>query len=156
MDKLHLYSAALPPFEIYSYIIKGSAASGRSMNSHFFGTSYAPRGGESTPDEIEGILARLPLRYFPQLSGTLLHFIESVGRVDLYEGIKFDSEARLGEEKMKDFVKKMIANHQGKPEYRGSNVITKYVALYYVLQDAVKLLNQYEMQLAKALKSERL
>jgi hypothetical protein len=105
---------------------------------------------------IEGILARLPLQYFPQLSGTLLHFIESVGRVDLYEGIKFDSEARLGEEKMKDFVKKMIANHQGKPEYRGSNVITKYVALYYVLQDAVKLLNQYEMQLAEALKSERL
>jgi len=34
--------------------IKNSAASGRSMNSHFFQPSYAPRGGESTPDEIEG------------------------------------------------------------------------------------------------------
>lgn len=105
---------------------------------------------------IEGMLARLPLRYFPQISGTLLDFIESVGRVELYEGIKFDSEAKLGEENMKKFVQNMIATHQGKLEYRGSNVCDKYVALYYVLQNAVKLLNQYEIQLAEALKIEHL
>ena len=34
--------------------INNSAASGRSMKQPFFSTSYAPRGGESTLDEIEG------------------------------------------------------------------------------------------------------
>ncbi len=105
---------------------------------------------------IEGMLARLPLRYFPQISETLLHFIETVGYVDLYEGIKFDSEAKLGDESMKDFIKKTIANHQGKPEYKRSNVINKYVAFYYMLQNAVKLLNQYELQLTQVLGSETL
>jgi len=33
--------------------INNSAASGRSMKQPFFSTSYAPRGGESTLDEIE-------------------------------------------------------------------------------------------------------
>lgn len=105
---------------------------------------------------VEGMLARLPLRYFPQISGTLLLFVEIVGRVELYEGIKFDSEAMFGEEKMKNFVQNMISTHQGELDYGESNLCTKYVALYYLLQDAVKLLNQYEIQLAEALKSERL
>lgn len=97
---------------------------------------------------VESMLASMPLRHFPAISETLLSFTERVGSIDLYEGIKFDSEAIMGTEKMKDFVKKMLAEHQGKPEYKGSNVITKYVALYYTLIDAVSLMNRYESQVA--------
>ena len=83
---------------------------------------------------VESMLASLPLRNFPRISETLLSFIERVGSLDLYEGIKCDSEAVLGKEKMQDFVKRLISEHQGKPEYKGSNVITKYVALYYTIE----------------------
>ena len=105
-------------------------------------------------NSITELIQNVDLSYWGELQIECIKFLEVCRNNDFSESILNQPNVRIGDEKASDFDVKMIAEYQGEVEYRPSNSINKYVALYEMLKFSFNFIDYYQ-SVVKEIESEK-
>lgn len=98
---------------------------------------------------VEDILHNISFKNVPKLSDLFVEYLDAVGGIDLYEGIRFHTTVGMGDgKKLQDFIAGMIKDHSGPVEYKQGNIINSYIALYNSIKYHQSFFRRYESVLA--------
>lgn len=103
----------------------------------------------------ETILNNIDLESFPELANILIQFVEFISKTDFYDGIKRDTLTIYvhNSDPVRNSIVKAIKEFEGEPKVIGSNVLDKYIGLYYTLKGLAVLIPTYEFEINKVLSS---
>ncbi|MBR5747511.1 MAG: two pore domain potassium channel family protein [Prevotella sp.] len=88
--------------------------------------------------ELKEFVTNADLSYWPDLEEAIFHFIQSHHEFQFKQVILNNGLRPMGKDQnLKDMLSNVIKETEGEPEYKKSNLINAYVALYYFLKDNI-------------------
>lgn len=101
------------------------------------------RNEEKLYDALVSFLSNADLSYWPELEKNIYHFLRLHQGFHFKEVIKSNLKVTLSKDQMlKDILTKMIKETEGEPQYKESNLINSYIALYYSLKEQISTIQQ--------------
>lgn len=105
--------------------------------------------------EIVDLIKNVDMRLFPELEKHCLSFVEAMYTFDFSDAILSAVHTTLGDKKMTDHVKEMLDSHEGEVEFKDSNAINAYVALYYQIKLQMDLLEKIDTEFTEILNANK-
>lgn len=94
-------------------------------------------------ESIKDLILDINTSYWKEFETECITFLNNCKKYDYSSSILSQFTAIAGHLKMKDEVSKMIENHSGEIEFRPSNVMNQYVALYKLIKLNLKFIETY-------------
>jgi len=108
-------------------------------------------------DSLEKILLNIDLSDYPKISNMFLRTVDIITKSDIYDAIKFDYNATGGNPKepiyIRDEMKKAIKEYTGEVKMHYSNMINKYVLLYFLVRTVGFVEEEYTKEVKSLLKT---
>ncbi|MGB5122381.1 MAG: potassium channel family protein [Vibrio fluvialis] len=104
-------------------------------------------------NEITDLIKSVDLRLFPELEKYCLSFVDGVHSFDFSDAILGAVNSNLGGKKVTDFVSEVLEKHEGEVEFKPSNMINGYVALYHQIKLHMGLLELIDKEIDNIIKS---
>lgn len=96
---------------------------------------------------IEDSLRNINYQHNSQLSNLFLEYLDSLGVIDLFDGISFHCTASMKDgsdrRELKDFIADMIRTHSGPVDYLPNNLINTYITLYNLIKYNIDFIKRY-------------
>ena len=125
--------------DIYSPSMRLAKVSNKSVIEHYFSSL------EKLTSELSGVVKNVDLRLFSSLEENCLEFIRSYHLFDF-------SEAMIGAKNAKNMIemtRKWIEEWEGEPEFRQSNSLNSYMALFHQIKRHMELLDKIEAEMVQ-------
>lgn len=94
--------------------------------------------------EISDLIKSVDLRLFPEIERDCLSFVDTVHSFDFSDAILGAIDTKVGDRKMTTYVSEMLEKHEGEVNFKESNIINGYVALYQQIKLLMRLLNSID------------
>lgn len=95
-------------------------------------------------DSIEELVKLGYTQHWPELENLCIQFIEDSKELDFSAYILNQPNVKIGEKIAAEFDAEMIKNHEGEVQFRTSNAINAYVALYHLIHKSYGFIRTYK------------
>lgn len=89
---------------------------------------------------IDNILLTIDFKFYSEIETLFLEHTSTMSKFNIYDGIERDSKI----EEVTTIICRMIKEHTGTLEYRKSNIINTYIALYNLINLNIEFIAKYE------------
>ena len=136
--------------DLYSQtFLKSSDFYEPAINAHF-------RNQDIMFNELRSFITSVDLGYWPELEERIYHFILLHHQFQFQDVIVNNGKRTDNGKKLKDDIRKAIANYEGELNPSSGDLLSPYVALYYYIQDnAVNIQHIYKLMEKAVIESQK-
>lgn len=109
--------------------------------------SYYFKHLKSLENSIKELILDINFSYWPNLEIECIKFLENCRKYDFSSSILSQPKVNVGDQKGSVYGSKMIENHSGEVEFRRSNMINQYIALYKLIKVNFKFIKIFQSQI---------
>ncbi|MGE6415782.1 potassium channel family protein [Planococcus kocurii] len=113
---------------------------------------------KSLKELVESLEELVKLGYvqsWPEIENLCIKFIEDSKELDFSDYILNQPNVKIGEQNATEFDEEMIKNHEGEVQFRSSNAINAYVALYHLIQKSYGFIRTYRGMALEIIKTKQ-
>jgi hypothetical protein len=102
-------------------------------------------------NEVVELMRNVDLHIWPELSDLCTEFVTKTQSLDFRGFILSAPDRTVGDKKMSDHHSSLIKNHTGPIDFKKSNAMNPYIALYFGIKNAFEFNYYYKSQVLKIL-----
>ncbi len=110
---------------------------------------YYYRHQDNLEDSIRSLVLDINFSYWKELETECFSFLNNCKIYDFSESILCQPNIMMGDKKGSEFASEMIEIHTGEVEFKDSNLISQYVALYKLVKLNLKFVENYQTKIKK-------
>jgi hypothetical protein len=93
---------------------------------------------------IKELICNVNVRYWSDLEEICMAFLSDCKTLDFSEAILNQPNTNIGDKKCSEYAEKLIKDHKGDIEFRNSNIMNSYFALFHLIKRNLEFIERYQ------------